>query len=168
MLKIINITIFYLGWLLCGFYHNFSIGIIVLFLALINVVICKYQAKEIFIICILSCLGLMNDALAINFNIFDFADTPLLLNWSNIWLFSLWVLFLTTFNSALRFMKRYSLAFLSICGAIGGTISYYSAIRLGVLNTKDLFTTIIYLSINWAILFPLIYRIYFKLLGATN
>lgn len=168
MLKIINIALFYIGWVLCGLYHNFNIALIVLSLALINVLICNYQTKEIFLIFLLAFLGLLNDALAASFEIFEFTYAPSLLNWSNIWLFSLWVIFLTTFNSSLGFMKRYNLAILSICGTIGGTVSYYSALKIGVLNAKDLPRTIIYLIINWAILFPLLYRIYFKLLGTTN
>ncbi len=168
MQKILNISLFYIGWILCGIYHNFAIALIVLAVALINILICNYKPKEVFLILLLAFCGLLNDILSASLDVFEFAHAPSVLSWSNLWLLSLWILFLTTFNCSLKFLHRYNMAILSVCGAIGGTVSYYSAMKLGVLNTKELHRSIIYLLINWAILFPLLYRIYYKLVETTN
>ncbi len=168
MRKLINFILFYVGWVLCIFYHSFNIGLIVLCLALISALVSNYKPKEMGLILLLAGVGFLNDLLAVSFRIFEFSYTKTFLEWSNIWLFSLWVIFLTTFNSSLALFKRYNLAIISVAGAIGGTISYYAALQVGVIYTQDISRTVTYLIINWAILFPLLYRSYFKLLGKTK
>lgn len=168
MHRIINFILFYVGWFLCVFYHSFNIGLIVLSLALINILICKYNFKEIFLIFLLAGVGFFNDMIAASCKVFEFTYSSSSFEWSNIWMFSLWVMFLTTFNSSLAFLNKYNLVIISVCGAISGSISYYASLKIGVINTDDVHKTIIYFVINWAIIFPLLYRIYFKSIAPTT
>lgn len=161
---LLNLSIFYIGWALCAFYPNFKVGLIVLALALVNILICQYKFKEILIIFCLAFIGLVNDLVAINLGIYKFTDTISTFTLSNLWLYSIWLMFLTTFNTSLSFLKRLNLFTLSLCGAVGGTLSYYIAIRSNVFISSDLKRAILYICLNWAILFPLLYKIYFRVL----
>lgn len=164
MLKIVNFALFYLGWFICIIWHNQLAGIACLAICLANILLMRYKAKEILIIFLISALGLANDGLATGLGIFNFANAEKYYSSQNLWLLALWILFTSTFNSSLKFIKGYKTFTLGIIGGVGGLISYYSGIRFEVFTTDNTLLSLIYIGVNWMFLFPLLFRLYYRLL----
>lgn len=69
------------------------------------------------------------------------------------WIIAMWMLFATTLNITLRWLRgRKILA--AILGALIGPLSYYLGQKIGAVVIHDLPTTMIALSISWAVLLP--------------
>jgi hypothetical protein len=69
------------------------------------------------------------------------------------WMIAMWVLFATTLNVSMRWMKgKYLLA--AIFGAIGGPIAYYAGHRLGAVDFNDTQMTMIAVSVGWSVIMP--------------
>jgi len=71
-----------------------------------------------------------------------------------LWMIGLWVMFCTTLNVALRWMRqRWIVA--AIFGVIGGPLAYLGGVKLGATNYIDPSYTLIAAAIGWGILTPI-------------
>jgi hypothetical protein len=74
------------------------------------------------------------------------------------WMIMLWALFASTINISLSWLQnRKTLAML--IGAIAGPLSYWSGARLGALQLINPSAAIIYLSIGWGAIVPVLLKI---------
>lgn len=74
------------------------------------------------------------------------------------WMIMLWALFASTINISLSWLQnRKTLAML--IGAIAGPLSYWSGARLGALQPINPSAAIIYLSIGWGAIVPVLLKI---------
>lgn len=70
-----------------------------------------------------------------------------------VWIIAMWVLFATTLNVSMTWMKgRYLLA--SIFGAIGGPVAYYAGHRLGAVDFNNTSMTMIAVAAGWSVIMP--------------
>jgi len=70
----------------------------------------------------------------------------------------LWALFASTINVSLRWLKHKRELAIFI-GAIAGPVAYWSGARLGALQLSHFNAAMIYLSIGWAIVVPILLKI---------
>lgn len=164
MIKIVNFVLFYFGWFICIAWHNLAACIACLAICLANALIMRYKSKEILIIILIALLGYTNDWIATSLGIFNFSNSQKYYSLQNLWLLSLWLLFITTFNASLNFIKPYKTLTLGLLGCLSGLISYYSGIRFEVFTTDNILFSLIYIGVNWMFLFPLLFRLYHRLL----
>ena len=68
---------------------------------------------------------------------------------------ALWMLFATTLNLSLAWLKRH-LFVAVLFGAIGGPLAYLGGEKLGALNFESPTAGLIALAIGWALLTPLL------------
>ena len=71
------------------------------------------------------------------------------------WMVALWVLFATTLNVSLCWLKR-SLLLAAAFGAIGGPLAYLAGEKLGALAMPHPTSAIVTLALGWAALTPLL------------
>jgi hypothetical protein len=75
-----------------------------------------------------------------------------------IWIVAMWVVFSTTLNVSLAWLKR-SLPLAVLFGAVGGPIAYVAGEKLGGLVFVQPTPALIALAIGWAAITPLLLRI---------
>lgn len=131
-------------------------------------IIMRYNYKEIIVIITLSILGCMTDAIMYALDIYSFSYTKQFFILDNIWLISLWVIFLTTFNSSLNFLKNVKTYFLSIIGFFGGVFSYFLAFKLKVITFSNIYLSLFYISIIWLCIFPALYKGYQRIITISD
>ena len=73
------------------------------------------------------------------------------------WIVAMWVLFATTLNSGMRWLRR-SLPLASIAGAIGGPMSFFAGYKAGAVTFADTGVALTLIGIGWALLLPLMVR----------
>ncbi len=83
------------------------------------------------------------------------------------WIVTMWMLFGTTLNLSMRWMKgRPVLA--ALLGAIGGPSSYYAGQKLGGIQFLEFLPAMIALAIGWAVFMPLLIRLAERLDGVAG
>lgn len=86
-----------------------------------------------------------------------------------VWMIALWMLFATTLNVSLAWLKR-RLWLGALFGAVGGPLAYLGGARLGALMLVHETSALVALAIGWGVLAPvllLLARRYDGLLGAN-
>jgi hypothetical protein len=74
------------------------------------------------------------------------------------WMIMLWALFASTMNISLSWLHDRKVLAMFI-GAVAGPLSYWSGARLGALQLSNPSAAIIYLSIGWAAIVPVLLKI---------
>jgi Protein of unknown function (DUF2878) len=74
------------------------------------------------------------------------------------WIVALWMLFATTLNVSLAWLKH-NVVTAAAFGLIGGPLAYYGAAKLGALVLADQHAALIALAVGWAVLTPVLLRI---------
>ncbi len=72
-----------------------------------------------------------------------------------VWMVALWMLFATTLNVSLAWLKR-NMLLAVVFGAVGGPLAYYGGAKLGALVFVHQTPALIALAIGWAVLTPLL------------
>jgi len=75
-----------------------------------------------------------------------------------VWLVAMWMLFATTLNVSLRWLRRYPFAAIAL-GAIGGPLAYWGGARLGAMEFVAPVAATAALALGWAVLTPLLVRL---------
>jgi hypothetical protein len=142
--------------------HNILAAFITLAIAVFSIILMRYKPKEILLIFALALCGLLNDALSHGLKVYGFTTTKDFFDIQNSWLLSLWILFMTTFGGSMAFLKKFPTSALMILGMFGGAISYYFAYKLNAIYFADISWNLLYIAMNWLILFPILFKIYYK------
>lgn len=71
------------------------------------------------------------------------------------WIVTMWMLFGTTLNLSMRWLKGRSLL-AAVFGAVGGPASYIAGQKLGGIVLVDYASAVIALAIGWAVFMPLL------------
>ncbi len=75
-----------------------------------------------------------------------------------VWLVAMWMLFATTLNVSLRWLRRYPFAAVAL-GAAGGPLAYWGGARLGAMEFVAPVAATAALGLGWAVLTPLLIRL---------
>ena len=71
------------------------------------------------------------------------------------WIVAMWVLFATTLNMGMRWMRK-SLVLASVMGAIGGPLSFLAGEKAGAVVFPDSSAALVAIGLGWAVLLPLL------------
>jgi hypothetical protein len=80
------------------------------------------------------------------------------------WIVALWMLFATTLNLSLAWLKR-SAVLAAVFGAAGGPLAYWAGERLGALTLAEPAVALFALAAGWAVLTPLLLQIAARFAG---
>jgi hypothetical protein len=103
-------------------------------------------------------LGASWDSALVALGWIDFASGTLFAGMAPGWIVALWVLFATTLNVSLNWLKgRYWLA--AGLGAVAGPLAYYGGAKLGAVGFPEPVLALGALSVGWALFMPLLMRL---------
>lgn len=150
--NILNILVFQIGWLLCVIGGNLVAMIYTALALLFHHRFIVTQASEWRILLLIALGGLLLDSFMVaigvmHFNVNDFAGLP-------IWLMCLWLLFATTFQHGLGWLRRY-LWLATLAAALFGPMSYWLGANLTEASiATPVPTSLAIMAMAWALLFP--------------
>ena len=73
------------------------------------------------------------------------------------WIVAMWVLFATTLNVGMRWLRR-STAVAAIAGAIGGPLAFFAGSSIGAVELVSPTIALIAIGIGWAVMLPLLVK----------
>lgn len=83
------------------------------------------------------------------------------------WIVSMWVLFATTLNVGMRWLRR-STAIAAVAGAIGGPLAFFAGASIGAVELVSPAIALISIGIGWAVMLPLLVKLAIWLDGSQR
>jgi len=111
-------------------------------------------------------IGSLWDGLLVGMGLLEYPSGMLVAWLPPIWMMALWLLFATTLNVALRWLRgRWPLA--AMLGAVGGPLAFYTGAQLGGVTFADPPLALAVIGLGWFLLTPLFVWIAMRLDGQT-
>ena len=156
---LINAAAFQLGWFACVLGGANQLPWLGTLVATLIVAWHLSQAprpgREFALLAAVGTLGALWDSLLVAAGWLEYPSGVLLSNTAPHWIVAMWVLFASTLNVSLRWLRgRWALA--TLLGAVAGPLAYYGGAKLGgVVITEPVFAFTA-LAIGWAVFVPLL------------
>lgn len=83
------------------------------------------------------------------------------------WIVAMWMLFATTLNVSLRWLRS-RLGVAALVGGLAGPLAFYGGARLGGVVFVDATSALLALSVGWAVLLPVMIRVSTRLDGIAT
>jgi len=157
-----NFAAFQLGWFACvlGAAHGMpwvGIGVTALIVAW-HLATSAQPGVEARLIVIVAMLGAIWDSVLVALGWIDYASGNTIAGAAPGWIVAMWVLFATTLNVSLHWLKgRDGLAV--TFGAVGGPLAFYGGAKLGAVSFPQPLVALGALAIGWAVFTPLLTRL---------
>lgn len=153
-----NLILFKIGWLACVFGAASGqswLGLVaVIAIVLEHLRTTPEPQKELWLLSLAAFLGLGWESMMVSLNLLSYSDGVVIAGFAPYWIVAMWVLFATTVNVGMRWLKRHWLI-AAVAGGVGGPLSFYAGANLGAVQfTNDL--ALLTIGIGWATLLPLL------------
>jgi len=154
-----NFLAFQIGWFTCvlGGAHGLpwvGTGIALVIVAW-HLTRAASPQQELLLVLSAAAIGALFDSLLVWLGWLTYSSGTLIADTAPHWMVALWMLFATTLNQSLAWLKRR--VFVAVLfGAIGGPLAYLGGAKLGALNFAAPTAGLLALAIGWALLTPLL------------
>ena len=167
----LNIVLFQVGWFACvlGAAHGleaWGIGVAasVIFLHLMSA---SKPRVELALVALAAAVGLAWETLLVALGWIEYPGSRWVIGLTPLWMVALWMVFSTTLNVSLGWLKARPLLAAAL-GAICGPAAYYGGARLGGLVLAEPVHALAALALGWATLTPLLLLAARRLDGFTR
>lgn len=156
-----NIVLFQLGWFACvlgaanGLAWAGSMAAVAI--AALHLAFTQRPRVELQLLSITLALGFAWDSAVAATGLITFTGGLLNL-FAPHWMAALWLVFATTLNVSLRWLRGRDLL-AALLGLVGGPLAYYAGAQLGALNFPNLAAGLVAQAIGWAVLMPVLVRL---------
>ena len=156
---LINYVAFQLGWLaavLGGANQLPWLGTTVaMAVVLVHLHFANQPSRELQLIAVAAAIGALWDSLLVALGWLTYPSGTLIIGTAPHWIIAMWIMFATTLNVSLRWLKqRWVLA--AVLGAIAGPLAYYAGHELGGVQFADPGMALAALGVGWAVIMPLL------------
>jgi len=160
----LNVVLFQFGWFACvlGAAHGVPWVSVMAAGAIIawHLTRATQPHRELALLTAAAVLGAIFETLLMQTGWVRFETGVLVAGAAPYWMVALWVIFATTLNVSLRWLRQHP-GLAALFGAVGGPAAYYAGTRLGALEFVAAGAALAAIGIGWAILVP-------ALLGAAQ
>jgi hypothetical protein len=158
----LNFIAFQLGWFACvlGAAHGMPWAGTGLALAIVawHIGRAGEPRAELVLVLIAAGIGALWDSGLAALGWIHYSSGMLLEDAAPYWIVALWMLFATTLNLSLGWLKR-SMPLAVLFGAIGGPLAYFGGAKLGALVLIEPGPALAALALGWAVLTPLLLKV---------
>jgi hypothetical protein len=158
----LNFAAFQLGWFACvlgGANQMPWLGTLVAVLIVSwHLSLAPRPGREFTLLAAVGALGALWDSLLVATGWLDYPSGTLLNNTAPHWIVAMWVLFASTLNVSLRWLRgRWMLG--TVLGAVAGPLAYYAGAKLGGVVIVEPVFALTALALGWAAFVPLLIRL---------
>ena len=153
-----NLIFFKLGWIACIMFAAAGMPLMsilsVAMVAGIHLARVAVPLKEGFFLLCAAAMGLAWESLVVNTGLLQYVGTDGSSWLAPSWIIAMWVLFGTTINHGLSWLKRHWVFPVSF-GLFGGPMAFYAGSKMGAVEFSNTVYALGLLGAGWAILLPL-------------
>ena len=158
---LINLSLFKAGWLAAVFAAAASLPILGTAAIGIAVAVHLWRSDaprdELLLLALAAALGFAWESLLVYTGIVQYGANAALAAIAPYWIVALWVLFATTLNVGMRWLRK-NLLVASVFGALGGPLSFLAGEKAGAVSFSDTSTALVVIGLGWAVMLPLLVR----------
>ena len=158
---VLNITLFKLGWLAAVLSAAASLPILgtatVAVVAAVHLLRAENSKGELQLLLVAAAFGFIWESLLVSAGFVQYKTGTAIAGLAPYWIVAMWVLFATTLNVSMRWLRK-SLLLASIMGAVGGPLSFLAGQKAGAVAFPDTWAALLAIGLGWAVLLPLIVR----------
>ncbi|MEO8304862.1 MAG: DUF2878 domain-containing protein [Betaproteobacteria bacterium] len=159
---LINFILFQVGWFACvlgGAHGDPWLGTgVALALVAFHLTRATLPVKEGALVVLCAGIGLAFDSTLVSAGWVRFPSGALVPGLAPPWIVALWMLFATTLNVSLRWLRGRPMAAAAL-GAIGAPLAYWGGARLGGMEFVAPIAATVALASGWAVLTPVLCRL---------
>lgn len=156
---IINIALFQLGWFCCvlaGANNLPLTGTVAALLVVMWHLTSTFdKSKELVLLLIAAAIGTTWESLLVSTGLLQYPSGTFIQGIAPNWIIAMWLLFATTLNVSLRWLKNRPIV-AALLGAIAGPAAFFTGYKLGGVNIPDLPVAMLVLAAGWSVLMPLL------------
>lgn len=153
----LNVTLFKLGWLSVVFSAAAGlpeIGVAaVALVTLIHLQRASRKGDELVVLAAAGLIGLAWETFLVQVGALSYSQTGAGEALAPYWIVSMWVLFATTLNVSMNWLRK-NLVVAAVAGAIGGPLSFLAGEKIGAVTVHDAGVWLI--ALGWAVLLPIV------------
>jgi putative effector of murein hydrolase len=158
-LYIRNLVLFKLGWVACVMLaaagQPLMATLVVAAVVAAHLATVPVKSKESMLLVSAALIGMTWESLLVKFGIVSYSGYPDAAAFAPYWIVAMWVLFATTINQGLRWIKR-SWIVASAAGLIGGPLAFFSGAQLGAVEFSNTALALATIGVGWAVLLPIL------------
>ncbi len=156
---LVNFAAFQIGWFACvigGANDLAMIGTLTVAAAVaLHLYFAADPATELRLLAFVLVIGTIWDSLVVTSGLMSYPSGTFLAGIAPHWIIAMWVLFGTTLNVSMGWLKgRPVIA--AVMGAAGGPLAYLTGFKLGGVEIPDLALGLAVQGVGWAVLMPLL------------
>lgn len=156
---IINFVVFQLGWLasvIGGAQELPWAGVVAAAVAVaLHLRVAQRPANEAMLLVACAMLGTVFDSALVTLGLVAYPSGMFAEGVAPYWIITMWVLFGTTLNVSLRWMRASPLL-ASAFGLVGAPLAYYGGEKLGGISLLEPVPALIALGVGWAVMMPVL------------
>ncbi len=159
---VVNLAVFKAAWttvLISAAAGTPEFGVIAVAIAVaIHLRSCDNAESEIRLLVVAAAIGFAWESILVISGLLEYSSGNWVPGIAPYWIVAMWVLFGTTINVGMRWLRR-SRAIAAIAGAIGGPMAFFAGASLGAVEFPSPAVALICIGIGWAVLLPFLVRI---------
>jgi hypothetical protein len=159
MTMVINAVLFQLGWFACvlGAAHGLAAAGTIVVAAIVgwHLARASQPRREALLLIIACAVGAAFETVLVQSRWVRFDAGVLVDGLAPYFMVALWVLFATTLNGSLRWLRVHP-GLGALLGAVGGPAAYYSGARLGAMELTAVGPALVAVAVGWSLLTPLL------------
>jgi hypothetical protein len=160
--KLANFVLFQIGWFACvlgGAHDRPWLGTgIALSIVAWHVARSARPLDELIVVLLAAGIGTAADSALVTAGWVGYRSGTLVPGTAPHWIVAMWMLFATTLNSSLAWLRGSTLLAVAL-GAVGGPLAYWGGARLGAMQFLAPLAATVALAVGWAVLTPLLVRL---------
>ncbi len=165
---IVNLVVFKATWtaiVISAAAGSPLIGVIAVAIAVgIHLWLSDNADAEIRLLLVAVALGFAWESLLVFSGLLEYSSGNWMPGVAPYWIVAMWVLFATTLNVGMRWLRRNAMT-ASIAGAVGGPMAFFAGASLGAVELVSPAISLVCIGIGWAVLLPLLVQIARRLDG---
>ena len=154
-----NLAFFKIGWLACILLAAAGKPALATLAVAVVVVLHLARApvpvKEALLLAIAGLIGLGWESLVVFSGLIEYPAISSAYPLAPFWIVAMWVLFATTINHGLKWIKRHW-AIAALAGAVGGPMAFYGGAAMGAAQFSEPALALAVIGAGWAVLLPLL------------
>lgn len=157
--NLLNFAVFQVAWFACvlgGAIDRALLGLLVVAAAVgLHLAISSRPLREAVLVLVVGSIGLLWDSLIVSQGLMSYPSGSFAPGVAPSWIVAMWVLFATTLNASLGWLKGRPLL-AGLMGGIGGPLAYLAGHRLGGVEMTDPALALAAQGLGWSLLMPLL------------
>ena len=168
---IVNAVVFQIGWFCCVLGGANDLPWLGTLTALVivswHINNAPHPRNELLLILSAGVIGAIWDSLLVYAGWLQYPSGTLIAGTAPHWIIAMWLLFATTLNVSLRWLKHRPLV-AAVTGAVAGPAAYFAGYKLGGVQIPDMTIAMTALALGWSVFMPLLMGLSNHLDGAKQ